>query len=55
MVVNQEVYTQLSEQKRVSNKAEGLETVDNNYFPAYRCPTKMIRSQSLTWIQEDLQ
>ncbi len=53
MVVNQGVYKQLLEQKRLWSKAEGLEAVDNNYFPAYRCPTDIIRSQSLTRIQEE--
>jgi len=36
MVVDQEVYKQMLEQKRVWNKADGLEAIDNNYFPAYR-------------------
>lgn len=40
MIVNQDVYTQLSEQKRMWSRAEGLEAVDNDYFPTYRRPTR---------------
>ena len=40
MVVNEQVYQQLLEQKRAWNQAAGLAAVDDNYFPAYRCPTQ---------------
>ncbi len=41
MVVNQEVYEQLVEQKRSWNDANGFQSVDNNYFPAYRHQAKL--------------
>jgi hypothetical protein len=40
VVVDQGVYQQLLEHKRVWCKDKGLEITDNHYFPAYRCPAK---------------
>jgi len=42
MIVDQDTYDQLTEQKRIWNEASGLEATDNNYFPAYRCPTRKV-------------
>lgn len=42
MVVNPVMYRQLVQQKRAWNKANGLEAMYDDYFPAYRCPTQAI-------------
>jgi len=42
MVVDQGMYNQLAKQKRAWNKANGLEAIDGDYFPAYRCPTRKV-------------
>jgi hypothetical protein len=50
MVVNEQMYIKLAEQKRVWNQAAGLAAMDDHYFPAYRCPTKPLAA-----MQEELQ
>ena len=42
MVVDQAVYLQLVQQKRAWNRANGLEVTGDDYFPAYRCPTRAV-------------
>ena len=40
MVVDQAAYAQCLRQRAAWNRAQGLETVADDYFPAYRCPTR---------------
>lgn len=39
-IINQSAYQELAEQKQLWNKQHGLEIIDENYFPAYRAPTR---------------